>query len=64
MEKLLTLQQVSEKLQISENTLYKLARKGEIPAIKIGNQWRFKAQDIERWLEEQKILRKKMNQNE
>jgi excisionase family DNA binding protein len=63
MEKLLTLRQVSEKLQISENTLYKLARKGEIPAIKIGNQWRFKAQDIERWLEEQK-RKKKGNENE
>ena len=63
MEKLLTLRQVSEKLQISENTLYKLARKGEIPAIKIGNQWRFKAQDIERWLEEQKT-KKKGNENE
>jgi len=63
MEKLLTLRQVSEKLQISDNTLYKLARKGEIPAIKIGNQWRFKAQDIERWLEEQK-RKKKGNENE
>jgi len=58
MEKLLTLRQVSEKLQISENTLYKLARKGGIPAIKVGNQWRFKVQDIEKWIEEQKISRK------
>ncbi|MCD6143596.1 helix-turn-helix domain-containing protein [Thermococcus sp.] len=63
MEKLLTLREVSEKLQISENTLYKLARKGEIPGIKIGNQWRFKVQDIEKWLEEQK-MKKKGNKNE
>jgi len=63
MEKLLTLREVSEKLQISENTLYKLARKGEIPGIKIGNQWRFKVQDIEKWLEEQK-RKKKGNKNE
>jgi len=63
MEKLLTLREVSEKLQISENTHYKLARKGEIPGIKIGNQWRFKVQDIEKWLEEQK-MKKKGNKNE
>lgn len=58
MEKLLTLQQIAQKLQISETTLYKLARNGKIPAIKIGNQWRFKMEDIEKWLESQKIAQR------
>lgn len=58
MEKLLTLQQIAQKLQISETTLYKLARNGKIPAIKIGNQWRFKVEDIEKWLESQKIAQR------
>ncbi|MGE4546769.1 MAG: helix-turn-helix domain-containing protein [Desulfurella sp.] len=37
MEKLLTIEQIAEKIQISETTLYKLARSGRIPAIKVGN---------------------------
>jgi excisionase family DNA binding protein len=55
MEKLLTIEQIAEKLQISDTTLYKLARSGKIPAIKVGNQWRFKMEDIDRWLESQKV---------
>ena len=55
MEKLLTLQQIAQRLQISETTLYKLARDSKIPAIKVGNQWRFKLEDIDSWLESQKV---------
>lgn len=58
MEKLLTLQQIAQRFQISETTLYKLVRNGKIPAIKIGNQWRFKMEDIEEWLESQKIAQR------
>lgn len=54
MNRLMTLQKVAKHLQISETTLYKLARAGNIPAIKVGNQWRFKKEDIDEWLEEQK----------
>lgn len=59
MEKLLTLQQIATILQISETTLYKLARNGKIPAIKVGNQWRFKMEDIDKWLESQKLTQGK-----
>ncbi len=59
MEKLLTLQEIAKRLQISETTLYKLARNGKIPAIKVGNQWRFKMEDIDSWLESQKVTQGK-----
>lgn len=59
MERLYTIEQIAEKLQISETTLYKLARSGRIPAIKIGNQWRFKMEDIDKWLESQKVTQKR-----
>ena len=64
MEKLLTLQQIAQRLQISETTLYKLVRNGKIPAIKVGNQWRFKIKDINRWLESQKVTQGKRRQDE
>ena len=50
-DKLLTLKDVAKYLQLSETTIYKMARVGEIPAIKIANQWRFKKEDIDKWFE-------------
>ena len=32
----------------------KMVEKGRIPALKIGNQWRFKKEDINRWVEKQR----------
>lgn len=51
-EKLMTVKEVAEYLQLDEHTIYRMARKGEIPAYKIAGQWRFKKELIESWLEE------------
>ena len=54
MEELLTLEELARYLKISKPTLYKMVEKGRIPALKIANQWRFKKDDINRWLEKQR----------
>lgn len=54
MEELLTLEELARYLKISKPTLYKMVEKGKIPALKIANQWRFKKDDINRWLEKQR----------
>jgi excisionase family DNA binding protein len=55
MEKeVLTVKEVAEYLQMDERTLYKLAKKGEIPSFKISNKWRFLKRDIESWIEGKK----------
>ncbi|MBW1673725.1 MAG: helix-turn-helix domain-containing protein [Deltaproteobacteria bacterium] len=54
MEELLTLNELSRYLKISKPTLYKMVEKGNIPALKIANQWRFKKEDISRWIEKQR----------
>ena len=43
-EKLMTAKEVAEYLRLDEHTVYRMARKGEIPAYayKIAGQWRFK----------------------
>jgi len=51
-EKLLTVKDVAEYLQLDEHTIYRMARKKEIPAFKVAGQWRFKKELIEKWLEE------------
>ena len=47
----LTIRQVSEKLQIAVPTLYVMARKGEIPCTRIGGSIRFRQRDIDEWLD-------------
>jgi excisionase family DNA binding protein len=54
MEELLTLKELSKYLKISKPTLYKMVEKGKIPALKIANQWRFKKDDINTWIEKQR----------
>ncbi len=51
----LTVKQIAEYLQIDEHTVYMLAKKCEIPAVKIAGQWRFKKDLIDKWLEEESL---------
>lgn len=54
MDELLTLEELSKYLKISKPTLYKMVEKSKIPALKIANQWRFKKDDINIWIEKQR----------
>ena len=47
----LTLKQVAEWLQVSERTVLRMIDDGRIKAIKVGRQWRFRADDIEAYLQ-------------
>lgn len=51
MEKLLTVKDVAEYLQMSKEKIYKLAQQGKIPVSRIENQWRFRFDKINVWLE-------------
>lgn len=51
MDKLLTVRDVAEYLQMSKEKIYKLAQQGKIPVSRIENQWRFKFDKIDAWLE-------------
>ncbi|HEB73965.1 MAG TPA: DNA-binding protein [Candidatus Desulfofervidus auxilii] len=55
MERLMTIKELAEYLQLEEHTIYKMARKGEIPAYKVAGQWRFKKEMIEEWLEQKLV---------
>jgi len=53
-KEVLTVKQVAEFLQMDERTIYKLAKQGDIPSLKVSNQWRFLKKDIESWVEQKK----------
>jgi len=52
MEKLLTLPELADYLQVSKSKLYRMTKKGKIPASRIGGSWRFKKSRIDRWIDE------------
>ena len=56
-KEIMTVKQVSEYLQMDEHTVYKLARTGLIPSLKIAGQWRFKKEAIDKWIKEESIKR-------
>lgn len=50
-----TLPEVALLLKVAEKTVYTMAQKGELPAFKVRGQWRFKRDDIDSWIERQKV---------
>ena len=57
-EEILTLKEVASYLKLAEKTAYRLASDGKLPGFKVGGSWRFKNEDVERWIEEQKTSNK------
>ena len=48
-DEILTLKQVANYLKVDEKTIYRLLKEGDIPAFKVGNQWRFLSNLIKQW---------------
>jgi len=46
---ILTLEEAAKMLKISEYTLRRYARRGAVPARKIGGQWRFSKEELLNW---------------
>ena len=49
-DKLLTVKNLADYLQVSERTVYRLLKHQKVPYLKVGGQWRFKKEMIEDWL--------------
>lgn len=38
---------------VSEKTIYRMLEKSMLPAVRVGNQWRFRRKDIDSWIDRQ-----------
>jgi excisionase family DNA binding protein len=47
----LTTEEVLAYLKTTPRTIYRLIRSGELPAVRIGRQWRFRRTDLDQWVE-------------
>jgi excisionase family DNA binding protein len=61
-EQLLTLEQVAKYLNVDKFTVYRLISDRDLPAFKVGNQWRFKKKLIENWLKKNSNLQRNRSQ--
>ncbi len=53
--RVLTVRELAGYLRIHQGTVYRLLREQKLPAFRVGSDWRFNREEIERWtIEEQK----------
>jgi excisionase family DNA binding protein len=50
MAEMLTAKEIQTLLQVDRSTIYRMAEDGRLPAIKVGKQWRFPADQVESWI--------------
>jgi excisionase family DNA binding protein len=50
----LTIEEVLGYLNVTSRTIYRLIRIGELPAVRIGRQWRIRRADLDLWLSRQR----------
>ena len=49
-DRLLTTRELQDLLQLDRVTIYRMVKEGELPALRVGGQWRFSAEAIDGWL--------------
>jgi excisionase family DNA binding protein len=47
---IMTVHDVAEYLRIIEAKIYKMAKEGHVPAVRMGKTWRFKRELIDEWI--------------
>ena len=55
MEPPMTVKELSDYLRLDRMTIYKMLKEGSIPASRIGHQWRFFREDIDKWIRSKSI---------
>jgi excisionase family DNA binding protein len=54
-QRLLTAGEVAEQLRVSTMTVYRLIRRGELPAVRVGRNYRVRVEDLDGYLSEQVV---------
>ena len=62
--KWLTIEELAEYLKMGRTKLYRMAQDGDIPASKVGNQWRFDRDEIDQWMKGLRPATGKMSSGE
>jgi excisionase family DNA binding protein len=52
---LLTVAEVASAMRVSNMTVYRLIKSGELPAVRVGKNYRLRESDLERFLEDRSV---------
>ncbi len=47
MDRLFTVRQLQERLQVDRVTIYRMLQNGRLTGVKVGGQWRFREEDLQ-----------------
>jgi excisionase family DNA binding protein len=47
---MMTVRDVARYLRVHDITIYRMVNSGRLPAVRVGRVWRFRREDIDRWL--------------
>ena len=51
---LMSVKELAAYLQVDISTVYLWSQRGQIPAMKVGNMWRYRRSEIEEWLNQRR----------
>jgi excisionase family DNA binding protein len=54
-DQLLTAAEVADQLRVSTMTVYRLIRRGELPAVRVGRNYRVRERDLHAFLDQQVV---------
>ncbi len=53
-DQLMSVKELADYLQVNISTVYLWSQRGQIPAMKVGNMWRYRRSEIEEWLNQRR----------
>ena len=58
MDRVLTVREVAELLQFHPITVYRLLKTMDFPGFKVGSNWRFSSEAVEKWIKKRSVFDK------
>jgi excisionase family DNA binding protein len=53
----MTVEELGDYLRCHRSTIYRLLKEGQLPAFKVGSDWRFERESIDKWLRDQQQVK-------
>ena len=48
-KRVLTVKEVADYLHVHQSTIYRMLKRAQLPAFRVGSDWRFNVEEIDRW---------------
>jgi excisionase family DNA binding protein len=52
---IMTVQELARYLRVHTMTVYRLIQRGDLPAARVGRGWRFRKDQVDRWLDDREL---------